>query len=124
MAVGNSHLHAHSHTYNLACVLTYALDIQFDVGVGLQEVTFQSLDTNGNAILDSDELEPHMLYETVRTTQHPTALVLSGCDRSTQRRRRLVLPAPLLPLRLSMRDMASSCCVALVRVRCSIHKCA
>ena len=33
----------------------------------MQEVTFQSLDTNGNAILDSDELEPHMLYETVRT---------------------------------------------------------
>ena len=31
-----------------------------------------------------------MLYETVRTTQHPTALVLSGCDRSTQRRRRLL----------------------------------
>ena len=36
----------------------------------MQEVTFQSLDTNGNAILDSDELEPHMLYETVRTPQH------------------------------------------------------
>ena len=38
----------------------------------MQEVTFQSLDTNGNAILDSDELEPHMLYETVHITQRST----------------------------------------------------
>ncbi len=31
-----------------------------------QDKTFASLDKNGNGILDSEELDPHALYETVR----------------------------------------------------------
>ena len=63
-----SRIYTHTLTHTTSRVVLTRL--RFDLiwfGVGLQEVTFQSLDTNGNAILDSDELEPHMLYETVRT---------------------------------------------------------